>query len=486
MSSCTSSRGRCSRPRTCRWGWSPRSTGAAASRSRSRASPATPARCRWRLRQDARAAAAEMMLAVERAARETADLVATVGRIEALPGAVNVIPSRARFTLDIRSPTTRSAAMRWPAGREFRGIAGAAASRSQIGQVLRRGGGRLRAVADRAARGGGRARRHPAAAPAERGRPRRPRHDRRCARSAMLFVRCKGGISHNPAESDHRRGRGRRRPRAGRLPAPLPAPRRTEDARCRRTRRSAAFLDAEREAQSRVPGRARQGPVRQPARRLPPPRRARGRAAGRLGFAVERHPVPEDQVRANGMVSATNLVVRRRFGDGGPVVALNAHGDVVPPGEGWTRTPTAPRSWTAGCTAAASRSRSRTSPPMPGRSGRSSVGRRARRHGRAAPHLRRGGGRRDRPGFLLQEGIVKPDLAIGAGFSYGVVTAHNGCLHLEVQVDGRSAHAAMPFTGVDALEAANHVLSALYAWRKSWPSAARRSRASAARSSRSG
>src|SRR5271165_2441298 len=47
-----------------------------------------------------------------------------------------------------------------------------------------------------------------------------------------------------------------------------------------------------------------------------------------LGHAVERHPVPAALVRANGMVSATNLVVRRRFGDG-PVIALNAHGDVV-------------------------------------------------------------------------------------------------------------------------------------------------------------
>ena len=47
-----------------------------------------------------------------------------------------------------------------------------------------------------------------------------------------------------------------------------------------------------------------------------------------------------------------------------------------------------------------------------------------------------------------------------------MVNAHNGCLHLEVQVDGRSAHAAMPFTGVDALEAATHILAALYAWRK--------------------
>src|SRR5688572_21256206 len=54
-----------------------------------------------------------------------------------------------------------------------------------------------------------------------------------------------------------------------------------------------------------------------------------------LGFDVERHAVPPDLVREVGMVSCTNLIVRRRFGDG-PGIALNAHGDVVPPGEGWT------------------------------------------------------------------------------------------------------------------------------------------------------
>src|SRR3984885_3213659 len=58
-----------------------------------------------------------------------------------------------------------------------------------------------------------------------------------------------------------------------------------------------------------------------------------------LGFQVERHKVPEPLVKANGMISATNLIVRRRFGQGGPTVALNAHGDVVPPGSGWTHDP---------------------------------------------------------------------------------------------------------------------------------------------------
>jgi acetylornithine deacetylase/succinyl-diaminopimelate desuccinylase-like protein len=67
---------------------------------------------------------------------------------------------------------------------------------------------------------------------------------------------------------------------------------------------------------------------------------------------------------------------------------------------------------------------------------------------------------------LLEQKLTRPDLAIAAGFSYGVVTAHDGCLHLEIEVLGRSAHAARPFTGIDALEAATAVLNALYAYRQ--------------------
>src|SRR5690606_22761499 len=58
-----------------------------------------------------------------------------------------------------------------------------------------------------------------------------------------------------------------------------------------------------------------------------------------MGLEAERQPVPADAVRAQGMASFTNLNVRRRFAPGGPVIALNAHGDVVPPGEGWTHDP---------------------------------------------------------------------------------------------------------------------------------------------------
>jgi acetylornithine deacetylase/succinyl-diaminopimelate desuccinylase-like protein len=70
------------------------------------------------------------------------------------------------------------------------------------------------------------------------------------------------------------------------------------------------------------------------------------------------------------------------------------------------------------------------------------------------------------PQWLLEQGLSRPDFAFSAGFSYGIVTAHNGCLHLEVEVTGKSAHAARPETGHDALEAATDVLAALYGHRK--------------------
>src|SRR5690606_23003486 len=56
-----------------------------------------------------------------------------------------------------------------------------------------------------------------------------------------------------------------------------------------------------------------------------------------MGFEVERHAVPQAEVQAYGMESITNLIVRRPYGPAGSgrTVALNAHGDVVPPGEGW-------------------------------------------------------------------------------------------------------------------------------------------------------
>jgi acetylornithine deacetylase/succinyl-diaminopimelate desuccinylase-like protein len=185
-----------------------------------------------------------------------------------------------------------------------------------------------------------------------------------------------------------------------------------------------------------------------------------------LGLTVERHVVPVDQVKANGMISATNLIVRRKFGDG-PVVALNAHGDVVPPGEGWTKAPYGAEvvdGWMYGRGVAVSKSdlASYTWALLALQASGAPLAGTIELH---FTYDEEAGGNVG-PGLIMREGLSKPDLVLGAGFSYAVVTAHNGCLHLEVQVDGRSAHAAMPFTGIDALEAGNHVLSALYAWRK--------------------
>ncbi|MFQ5533588.1 MAG: ArgE/DapE family deacylase [Sphingomonadales bacterium] len=187
-----------------------------------------------------------------------------------------------------------------------------------------------------------------------------------------------------------------------------------------------------------------------------------------LGLEVERHPVPKETVEAQGMISATNLVVRRKFGDG-PVIALNAHGDVVPPGEGWSVDPYGAEirdGWMYGRGVAVSKSDFATyifallaledaGAPL---------------NGAVEVHLtydEEAGGDIG-PKWLLDQGITKPDYSIGAGFSYGVVTAHNGCLHLEVEVNGRSAHAALPDTGFDALEAANGIMATLYAERRTY------------------
>ena len=185
-----------------------------------------------------------------------------------------------------------------------------------------------------------------------------------------------------------------------------------------------------------------------------------------LGFEVEQHPVPAALVAEHGMLSVTNLIVRRTFG-AGPVIALNAHGDVVPPGEGWTVDPYGGEIRDGalfGRGAAVSKSDFATyafallaleavSEQLAGT---------------IELHLtydEETGGEIG-PRWLLDEGISTPDYAICAGFSYGIVNAHNGCLHLEVVVHGKIAHAALPDRGHDALEAANKILTGLYAYRQ--------------------
>ncbi len=154
-----------------------------------------------RLRRDPLAAAAEIALGAERLARADGEAVATVGELAVSPGAANVIPGRVTMSVDARHPDD---------ARKSRLVAGVRAVVDEVSQ--RRGiraaisvvhdersvvcdpglAGRLAA----AARSIGL---DPPALPSGAG------HDAAVMAEAlpvaMLFVRCRDGISHNPAES---------------------------------------------------------------------------------------------------------------------------------------------------------------------------------------------------------------------------------------------------------------------------------------------
>jgi allantoate deiminase len=153
------------------------------------------------LRRDALAAAAECALAVERIARSLPDLVGTVGRFEAKPGAINVIPGEVQFTVDVRAPVD---VLRVDAvdavKKEIRAICDKRRIAHEVESLQDFGSSACapwlmlqleRAIAAQDLP----VRRLPSGAG----------HDgmaiKAIADIAMLFVRCKGGISHNPAES---------------------------------------------------------------------------------------------------------------------------------------------------------------------------------------------------------------------------------------------------------------------------------------------
>ena len=153
------------------------------------------------LRRDALAGAAEMVVAIEAMARARGgDLVATVGQFEARPGAANVIAGQVRFTLDVR------------AGEDARRDAAAQAMLDAIGAIAQRRGlewdverGHLLPacpcdpVLMDALEGALVEAGHPAFRLVS-----GAGHDAMSMAAlmpvAMLFVRCRGGISHNPAE----------------------------------------------------------------------------------------------------------------------------------------------------------------------------------------------------------------------------------------------------------------------------------------------
>ena len=182
-----------------------------------------------------------------------------------------------------------------------------------------------------------------------------------------------------------------------------------------------------------------------------------------MGLPAEQFEIPTALVHEHGLASITNLIVRRRYGEG-RVIALNAHGDVVPPGEGWTQDP-------YGADIVDGKLYGRASAVSKCDFSTFTFALRALEavakptKGSVELHFtydEEFGGELG-PGWLLANGHTKPDLMMAAGFSYQVVTAHNGCLQMEVTVHGRMAHAAIPDSGVDALQAAVALLNALYA-----------------------
>jgi succinyl-diaminopimelate desuccinylase len=183
-----------------------------------------------------------------------------------------------------------------------------------------------------------------------------------------------------------------------------------------------------------------------------------------MGLPAEKHPVPAWALEEYGLQSITNLIVRRRYADGGKTIALNAHGDVVPPGDGWTYPP-------YGAEIHDGKLYGRASAVSKGDFATYTFALRALEalgtplQGALELHFtydEEFGGELG-PGWLLNNGLTRPDYLIAAGFSYQVVTAHNGCLQMEVTLHGLASHAAYPQTGVDALQAATRLLTALYA-----------------------
>jgi len=183
-----------------------------------------------------------------------------------------------------------------------------------------------------------------------------------------------------------------------------------------------------------------------------------------FGWQAEKHAPAQQTVTDYGMQSVTNLIVRRPYQPGGPTIALNAHGDVVPAGDGWSYPPyggVLDNGYIYGRAVAvskgdfatyvfAARALEALGVPLKGA---------LELHFTYDEEF---GGLLG-PAWLLEHKLTRPDFVIAAGFSYHIITAHNACLQLEITVHGKSGHGAMPETAHDALQAASKILNAIYA-----------------------
>lgn len=153
------------------------------------------------MRHDALTAAAEMALAIERIGRSHESVVATVGRFQAYPGAVNVIPGDVRFTLDTRAPDD---ALRETIITKIEGECKAIAARRHVTlRIDPLSSAKATPMASHMVAGLseaiGRRQITPRLLPSGAGHDAMAMAD--LCPAGMMFVRCKGGISHSPLES---------------------------------------------------------------------------------------------------------------------------------------------------------------------------------------------------------------------------------------------------------------------------------------------
>ncbi len=179
----------------------------------------------------------------------------------------------------------------------------------------------------------------------------------------------------------------------------------------------------------------------------------------RFGIDVERH----DVARASGPPAPTVL---GWLGERTPApgLLLNAHADVIPPGDGWSVDPyggVVVDGRVVGRGAAVSKSDVASYTYALAAVGET-YGVPAASAVVAVTADEETGGEYG-PGWLVSKHGLRPRLALCAGFSHGVVVAHSGCIRGTFVVHGRSAHAAMPWNGVDGIEVAQAVLARLYA-----------------------
>jgi acetylornithine deacetylase/succinyl-diaminopimelate desuccinylase-like protein len=180
-----------------------------------------------------------------------------------------------------------------------------------------------------------------------------------------------------------------------------------------------------------------------------------------LGLDTERHSVP----RAANAPPAPVVLAWLGPQCDEPAVLLNAHMDVIPPGEGWSVDPyrtgvldgrvlgrgaAVSKSDVAAFSYAMAAAQRRL--PAPARSAVLAVTSDEETGGQVGP------------AWLLAERGLRPQMAITAGVTHQVGIAHNGCVQCRIRVDGKSSHAAMASNGTDAIRLGERVLSAIYAY----------------------